>query len=192
MARPKILLFAGSIREGSFNTSLVHAAARRFAAAEADVMVFSLLDYPIPLYDPAIEAVGIPEPVNALHALFSTHDGIFIATPEYNAFPSPLLLNALDWLSRVRHYEGGMIEAFARPIFALGAASPSPIGGYRALMMLRQKMALGLGATVVPAMVAVPAAYQAFAGPGDLASEQDAANLDKAVHQLLEAVAQRA
>ncbi|WP_372731391.1 NADPH-dependent FMN reductase [Novosphingobium sp.] len=191
MALPRILLVSGSTREGSFNESLVNATARKFGAAGAEALPISLRNYPMPFCDQGVAEAGIPDSVNALHALFATHDGIFLATPEYNAFPSPLLLNMIDWISRVRHYEGGMIEAFERPVYAIGAASPSPIGGYRALMMLRQKLALGVGATVVPAMAAVPAAYQAFDGQGDLVNEQDAGHLDKVVCQLLDAVTQR-
>ncbi|MDT0510264.1 NAD(P)H-dependent oxidoreductase [Novosphingobium sp. MMS21-SN21R] len=192
MTRARILLIAGSTRDGSFNQSLVSAATRKFNAAGADALPLSLQDYDMPLCDAGVSERGIPDAVTALHALFAAHDGIFLATPEYNSFPSPLLLNMIDWLSRVRHYEGGMIEAFERSVFGIGAASPSPIGGYRALMMLRQKLALGVGATVVPAMIAVSAAYQAFDAEGNLANEQDAQNLDKVVHQLLEAVRQRA
>ena len=66
----------------------------------------------MPLYAAEIEAEGVPDSVHSLYAQFATHEGIFIATPEYNAFPSSLLLNALDWMSRVRHHDGGMVEAF--------------------------------------------------------------------------------
>ncbi len=28
-------------------------------------------------------------------------DAVLIVTPEYNGFPTPLLINALDWMSRI-------------------------------------------------------------------------------------------
>ena len=183
------MVLSGLLREGSFNSALCDAVAREVENQGAQVTRCSLADYPMPIYDAAIEAAGIPEPVLALHALFSAQDGIFIATPEYNSFPSPLLLNALDWMSRVRHYEGGMVEAFERPVFAISAASPSPIGGYRALTALRQKLSLGLGAFVVPAMAHVAAAYQAFGEDDDLLGEHDRNALAKVARQLIERIA---
>lgn len=184
----KILIISGSVRPGSFNSLLADEAARAADRLGGSPTRIDLRDFEMPLYNAEIEAQAIPTAVMALHDRFSSHQGIFIATPEYNAFPSPMLLNTLDWLSRVRHYEGGMIDAFERPVFAISAASPSPIGGYRALTALRQKLALGLGAFVVPAMAAVPAAYQAFDAEGLLALDADRTALDKTVQQLLDRI----
>lgn len=185
MTAPRILVLAGSLRNGSFNGRLADAAARSIDAQGGSATRIDLGDHPMPFVDAGYEPGDIPEPVHTLHAMFGQHDGVFIATPEYNAFPSPLLFNALDWLSRVRHYEGGMVEVFERPLFAISAASPSPIGGYRALMALRQKLELGLGATVVPAMAWIAAAYQAFDEAGNLAADNDQAMLDRTLGQLL-------
>ncbi|MCB9954859.1 MAG: NAD(P)H-dependent oxidoreductase [Caulobacterales bacterium] len=188
MKTPKILTLSGSLRPQSFNTALAELAAREFAARGAQVTRCSLSNFSMPIYDARIEAEGIPESAISLHSLFSAHDGIFIASPEYNSFPPPLLLNALDWMSRVRHNEGGMAEAFETPVFAIGSASPSPVGGYRALTAFRQKLSLGLGAFVAPAMVAVAAAYQAFDQEGNLVAERDKAALKKVVGQLLDRI----
>lgn len=188
MTAPKILVFAGSVRQGSFNGKLAEAAAKSIEAQGASVTRLDLGEYPLSLYDAEIEAAGIPEPVLALHEQFSSHDGVFIASPEYNSFPSPLLLNVLDWLSRVRHYEGGMVEAFERPVYAISSASPGPLGGYRGLMALRQKLELGLGATVLPAMAAVGTAHEALDADGNLLlNDWNRAMLDKAVGQLIAA-----
>jgi chromate reductase len=182
---PRVLVLAGSTRAGSFNTLLATAASRLVQAGGGQATLINLRDYPSVLVDAEVSSGEIPKIILELHALFSAHDGVFIATPEYNSFPSPLLLNTLDWISRVRHYDGGMVEAFERPLFAVSAASPSPIGGYRALMALRQKLELGLGATVIPAMAAVATAHQAFDAQGKLESERDKAQLGKVVDQLL-------
>jgi chromate reductase, NAD(P)H dehydrogenase (quinone) len=48
MRRPKILVFAGSIRTGSFNGRLAALAARELALLAADVTRISLADYPLP------------------------------------------------------------------------------------------------------------------------------------------------
>jgi len=189
MTTARILVFAGSLRSESFNRKLAEAAARRIEAKGGLVTRLDLGDYPLPIYHADVEGAGIPEAALALHDQFSSHNGIFIASPEYNSFPPPLLLNALDWLSRVRHNEGGMIEAFEKPAFAIGSASPGILGGYRALTALRHKLSLGLGAMVVPAMTAVMAAYQAFDADGNLHSDGDKAMLDKTIGQLRAAVA---
>ncbi len=62
MPAPKILVFAGSIRTGSFNARLAALATKEFALADADVTRISLLDYPMPIYDGDLEArSGPPE-----------------------------------------------------------------------------------------------------------------------------------
>lgn len=188
MSVPRILVVCGSTRAGSFNCLLAAAAARAIAVKGASATVANLADYPMVLVDAGVSTGDMPEAVEQLHALFAAHEGIFLVTPEYNAFPSPLLLNTLDWLSRVRHYEGGMDEVFGKPLYAVAAASPSPIGGYRALMALRQKLEIGLGATTIPAMVHIAAAYQAFDEAGALKSVADNAMIDRAVGQLVERI----
>lgn len=174
MASPRILVFSGSIRSGSFNVRLAKLAARALAEAGATVTAISLRDYPLPIYDGDTEAAaGPPEHAVALQALFSAHQGIFIAAPEYNAGVSPLLKNTIDWISRVRD-NGGQAAAFGRPVFALGSASPGPLGGYRGLITLRQSLALGLQAVVLPPMVTIAAAAQAFTEDGALKDERPA------------------
>lgn len=184
MTSPGILVMSGSTRDGSFNTLLANAAARNIVARGGTATLIDLADYPMDFVDGGNSNGETPPAVAELHARFAAHDGILLITPEYNSFPSPLLLNTLDWLSRVRHYEGGMDEVFGRPLYAVCAASPSPIGGYRALMALRQKLGIGLGATVIPAMAHIAAAYEAFDADGDLKSDANEAMLDKVVNQL--------
>lgn len=185
MTASPILIFSGSTRAGSFTNLLAQTVARLVDARGGKATLVDLAHYPMDFVDAGNSGGAMPQPVEALHELFSAHKGIFIITPEYNAFPPPLLLNALDWLSRVRHYEGGMVEAFEQPLFALGAASPSPIGGYRALMALRQKLELGLGATVIPSMIAIASAFKAFDADGNLLSDTDQTGAAKTVDQLL-------
>ena len=49
MPVPKILVFAGSTRTGSFNARLAALAAKELALTGADVTRISLVDYPLPL-----------------------------------------------------------------------------------------------------------------------------------------------
>lgn len=185
MSSPRVLVISGSTREGSFNRLAAAAVARAINAAGGNASLADLAEYPLELIDAGNSAGELPAAVHDLHALVAGHDGIVLATPEYNAFPSPLLLNTLDWLSRVRHYDGGMDEVFGRPLYAVLAASPSPIGGYRALIALRQKLELGLGATVIPAMAHIATAFQAFDEHGELKLEQDRSMIERVARQLV-------
>ena len=90
------------------------------------------------------------------------HHGVFIASPEYSASVTPLLKNAIDWVSRVRERGDPLYAAFKNRVFAISAASPTNTGGLRSLMALRQILELGCGALVIPEQVAVQNAEQAF------------------------------
>ena len=53
--KPKILAFAGSTRDDSFNKKLVKIAAAGASESDADVTVIDLRDFPMPLYDEDLE-----------------------------------------------------------------------------------------------------------------------------------------
>ena len=184
MTSPRILVFAGSIRNGSFNARLAAVAAKELALAQADVTLISLADYPMPLYDGNAEtASGPPENAVKLKRLMCTQHGVFIASPEYNASITPLLKNTLDWVSRVREGKEPPLAAYKTRVFALGAASNGTYGGMRSLIALRHVLELGCGALVIPEQVAVRDAAQAF---------DDAENLkDERTSRLLTAVTSR-
>src|SRR5215813_8904794 len=124
MSVSKILVFAGSIRTGSFNARLAALAAKELALAGADVTRISLEDYPLPLYDGDDERKsGVPVSALNLKALLAAHHGVFIASPEYNASVTPLLKNAIDWVTRVQARGEAPLEVFKRRVFAIGGAS---------------------------------------------------------------------
>jgi NAD(P)H-dependent FMN reductase len=187
MGTPKILVFAGSIRTGSFNGRLAALAAKELALAEADVTSISLADYPMPLYDGNLEAAsGPPDNALKLKRLICLQQGVFIASPEYNASITPLLKNTLDWVSRVREGREPPLAAYKNRVFALGAASNGTYGGMRSLIALRQVLELGCGALVIPEQVAVREAAQAFDEDGHLKDERTTALLKTVVNRLVE------
>jgi chromate reductase, NAD(P)H dehydrogenase (quinone) len=163
MAIPKILVFASSTRTGSYNVKLAALAAKELTLIDADVTRISLGDFPLPLYDADLDARS-GQPANALKLkqMIMAHHGVFIASAEYSASVTPLLKNAIDWVSRVRERGDPTYAAFKNRIFALSAASVGPGGGLRSLMALRQILELGCGALVIPEQVSIPAADQAF------------------------------
>ena len=163
MAPPKILVLPGSLRTGSHNVRLAALATKELTLLDADVTRISLADYPLPLYDADVDARGgQPENAVRLKQMIASHHGIFIASPEYSASVTPLLKNAIDWVSRVREKGDPTYAAFKNRVFAIASASPARAGGLRSLMALRQILELGCGALVVPEQVAVSDAERAF------------------------------
>ena len=189
----RILTLAGSLRTGSFNRKLAAVITGKLRdAPDVDVLALDLADYPLPLYNGDDEArAGVPAPALALHELFRTSHGVFIASPEYNAGLTPLLVNTLAWVSRVST-DGGMAAAFGGPVFAIGGASPGALGGYRGLMALRNSLELQLGARVLNTMISVATAHEAFDESGALKGERHRGIATRLVDQLvIEATAVR-
>jgi chromate reductase len=184
---PRILVFAGSTRTGSFNARLAASTAKGLARAEAEVSLISLVDYPMPLYDGNLEATsGPPEAAVKLKRMMCAHHGVFIASPEYNASITPLLKNAIDWVSRVRDGKEPPLAAYRDRAFALGSASNGSYGGMRSLITLRQVLELGCGALVIPEQIVVRGAATAFDDMDNLADDQLASLLDIVVRRLIE------
>ncbi|MDR6953522.1 NAD(P)H-dependent FMN reductase [Ancylobacter sp. 3268] len=199
MRPPKILSFAGSIRTGSYSAHLAALAAKELALLGAEPVLISLQDYPLPIYDADLEAEeGVPQAAEQLRDQLALADGVFIATPEYNASVPPLLKNAIDWASRAKGISGGSAagggghDPFKGPVFAIGSTSPGALGGYRAAMMLRQVLALGLSALVLAEQAMVPAAHQAFTDAGDFKDDRQLERLRGTLRALIDQSALRA
>ena len=114
---------SGSLRRGSFNTSLLRAASELMPEG-AHLTMGTIRS--IPLYDADLEAAeGIPPPVIELKEQIAASDGLMLATPEYNNSMPGVFKNAIDWLSRppadIKRVFGG------KPVALLGA-SPGGFG----------------------------------------------------------------
>ena len=97
MKTPRILVFGGSLRAASFNQKIAALAAQGARDAGADVTLIALRDFPLPLFDEDLEsASGMPENAKNLKDLFLAHDGLIIASPEYNGSFSAILKNSID------------------------------------------------------------------------------------------------
>jgi chromate reductase, NAD(P)H dehydrogenase (quinone) len=193
MPVPKILVFAGSIRSGSHNARLAALAAKELALTGAEVSRISLEDYPLPIYNGDDEAKsGVPANARNLKQMMAEHQGVFIASPEYNASITPLLKNTIDWISRVRERGEPPLAVFKNRVFAIGGASDSPYGAMRSLMALRQVLELGCGALVLPEQITVFRASEAFDEMDDLKEERAAATLKRVAQRLVDAAREMA
>lgn len=191
MAALKILVIPGSLRTGSINARLAAVAAKELVLLDVDVTLISLADYPLPIYDGDLEAKsGVPANAVNLKRMIGAHHGVFIVSPEYNSSVPPLLKNAIDWVTRVRDRNETFGQVFRERAFAIGAASDGKFGGLRVLMALRQILALGCGATVVPKQMGLSFADQAFDEMDRLKNPADAELLRGTLHQLVDVAQQ--
>ncbi len=170
MPTPKLLAFAGSLRRDSFNKKLVKIAADGARAAGAEVTVLDLADFPMPIYDGDLEAKdGLPEHARRFREALKAHNGLLIASPEYNSSVSAALKNAIDWASRPDSKipgEPGLV-AFGGKVAAIMSASPGALGGLRGLVHLRSILG-NIQVLVLPEQLAINTAHEAFNPDGSL------------------------
>ena len=158
----KLLAFAGSTRTGSLNQALLDLAVAEARGRGAEVTSIRLKDFILPLYDGDLEASDFPPAARELKALFQTHQGFLIATPEYNGSVSGVLKNAIDWVSRPTDGENLVaLSAFRGKVAGLMAASISPFGGLRGITHMRQILST-IQTLVATEQVLIPFAHGAF------------------------------
>ena len=168
MEKCKILAFAGSLRQGSFNKKLLKIAIQGAKEAGADVTTIDLADFRMPVYDGDEEvAHGIPEIAKKLKNLMIAHDGFLIACPEYNSSIPGAFKNVIDWVSRPEKGEKISLPAFRNKVAAIMSASPSGLGGLRGLVHLRA-MLENIFVMVLPEQTTIPNAPEAFDENGQL------------------------
>ena len=118
-----IVGLSGSLRQGSYNTALLRAAAEQMPAGST-LVVESIRD--VPLYDGDLEAAhGSPPAVARLKDAIGRADGLLLATPEYNHGIPGVAKNAIDWLSRPA---ADISRVFGAKPVALIGASPGNFG----------------------------------------------------------------
>ncbi len=174
MTAAKILAFAGSARQDSYNKKLVKIAVEGAKSVGAEVTYLDFGDLPLPLYDEDLEtAEGFPENALKLKAMMKAHQGFLIACPEYNSSITPLLKNAIDWASRSEPGEPSLV-CFKEKTAVLMSASPGGLGGLRGLVHVRSILS-SIGVLVLPDQKAIGSAYQAFDENGNLKDESQQA-----------------
>ncbi len=150
----KLVAFAGSTREKSFNQAILDVAVEGAREAGAEVNLISLSDYPMPIFNQDDEAMhGIPEQAQQFKELLIGADGFLIASPEYNSSYPALLKNAIDWASRQAGDEK-VLAAYKGKVAGIMAASEGALGGMRVLVTLRMLLE-NIGTMVLPNQKAI-------------------------------------
>ena len=178
----QILAVSGSLRAGSYNTSLLRAAIDAAPAGLEITLSDPVLIANLPLYNEDIDGAAVSEPVALLRGEWGAADGILFATPEYNgSFPGGLK-NAIDWASRP------IAEAALRnkTVSVIGA-STGQFGAMWAQADLRKSLGLA-GARVVGDELPVTRAQDKFDNQGRLLDTELHERLRLALETLRDAV----
>jgi NAD(P)H-dependent FMN reductase len=184
----RILAFSGSLRRDSFNQKLARIAADAARAAGATVTVLDLRDVPMPLFSEDLEqSEGLPAGARKLKELMLAHEGLLIASPEYNSSISAALKNAIDWASRAAPGEPPL-ACFVDKVAGLMATSPGTLGGLRGLVTLRMILS-NINVLVLPNQLTVPRAHEAFGDDGRLKDAKQQAAIEKLAAKLTSVIA---
>lgn len=167
----QLLGLSGSLRQDSYNSHLLRAAAASMPAG-SHLDIGSIRG--IPLYDGDLEAGGIPDAVRSLKDAIAAADGIVIATPEYNYSVPGVLKNALDWLSRPHE---DLARVFAgKPVSVMGATMGRSGTANAQKSLLPTLRILGMRPWSETDLL-VSGAHHVFDGDGALIDERVAAAL---------------
>ena len=183
----KILIFAGSTRQDSYNRKLAKVAASMAEQQGTKPTLLELSDYDIPLYNADLEAQGTPADVVRLKQAMYDHAAWIICCPEYNGSYPALLKNAIDWASSpVKNdpqWSDGVLP-FRNKVVGMASASPGGMGGLRAQSHLAPLL-LNLECWVAPHSHAVGHAAEAFDASGHLVRTHNQQGMEALVQQVL-------
>ena len=168
---------AGSIREDSYNRSILEAA-RSLAGDEVEIEIVDLDD--IPPYDADVEADGDPQAVSVFKKRIREADALLIATPEYQHGVPGVLKNALDWASR----PPGDAPLNGKPTAIMGA-TPGSYGTARAQEQLRTTLVYNECPMVKSPEVLIADADEKIDDEGRVTDEQTREFIDELLRELV-------
>ena len=183
----KLLVFAGSTREQSFNRKLAKVTAGLARAAGAEVTHLELGDFDVPMYNADLEARGTPPDVMRLKEIFFEHPAWIVCAPEYNASYPALLKNTLDWISSPVKGDPVWNDDFRSTrgkVVGMLSASPGALGGLRSQSHLAPLL-LNLHCWVSPVSYALSRAGEAFDAEGNLAADAARKRVQAVIDQVL-------
>jgi NAD(P)H-dependent FMN reductase len=183
----KLLVFAGSTRQNSWNRKLAKVVVPMAAASGAEVTHIELGDFDVPMYNADLEARGTPADVIRLKEIFFEHPAWIVCTPEYNASYPALVKNTFDWISSpvkghaVWHDD---FRATRGKVVGVLSASPGALGGLRSQSHL-VPLLFNLHCWVSPQVFALGRAADAFDAQGGLVADASRARVQAVIDQVL-------
>ncbi|MEO8653100.1 MAG: NAD(P)H-dependent oxidoreductase [Ramlibacter sp.] len=183
----KLLVFAGSTRQNSWNRKLAKVAAAMARASGAEVTHIELADFDVPMYNADLEALGTPPDVMKLKQLTYDHPAWIICTPEYNASYPALLKNTIDWISSPVKGDPVWSDGFRSSrgkVVGVLSASPGALGGLRSQSHLAPLL-LNLLCWVAPRNHALGRAADAFDAAGELTQDLARQQIQAVIDQTL-------
>jgi chromate reductase len=185
MQRMKVLIFAGSTRQQSYNRKLARVTAEMARASGAEVTHLELGDFNVPMYNADLEAQGTPADVMRLKQIFFEHPAWIVCTPEYNASYPALVKNTFDWISSPVKSDPAWTEGFKSTrgkVVGVLSASPGALGGLRSQSHL-VPLLLNLHCWVAPQNYG--RAAEAFDAEGRLVNEAARKPIQAVIDQVL-------
>lgn len=161
----KILAFAGSLRENSYNKRVLNVAIEGARKAGAEVTVVDLRDFPMPIFNADEYEKRFDDNALRFQDLLNEHDGLLVASPEYNGSIPGGMKNIIDWASRPSPKYPQPVQAFKHKTAALITASPGSFGGIRCLAHMRGMFSI-MFVHVLPVEIAVTFVKDKFDGDG--------------------------
>jgi chromate reductase, NAD(P)H dehydrogenase (quinone) len=183
----KLLVFAGSTRQNSWNRKLAKVAAAMARTSGAEVTHIELADFDVPMYNADLEARGTPPDVTKLKHITYEHPAWIICTPEYNASYPALLKNTIDWISSPVKGDPVLSDGFRSTrgkVVGILSASPGALGGLRSQSHLAPLL-LNLHCWVAPQNFALGRAADAFDAAGELIQEPARKQVQAVIDQTL-------
>jgi chromate reductase, NAD(P)H dehydrogenase (quinone) len=179
----KVLALSGSLRRGSYNSSLLRNAIE-LLGDDVEAEVWDGLKA-VPPYDEDDDGDRAPAAAVDLREAVAGADALLISTPEYNSSVPGQLKNALDWVSRPLATN----SLRNKPAAVIGS-STGAFGAVWAQAELRKVLA-AIGARVVEDGVAVGHAPTRFDAEGRLIDDDVREQLGEVVEALVAAVGGR-
>jgi chromate reductase, NAD(P)H dehydrogenase (quinone) len=187
----KLLVFAGSTRQNSYNRRLAKVVARMARDTGAEVTHIELGDFDVPMYNADLEARGTPADVIKLKQITYEHPAWIICTPEYNASYPALVKNTLDWISSPVKSDPAWSDGFRSTrgkVVGVLSASPGALGGLRSQSHLAPLL-INLQCWLAPKNFALGRAGDAFDEQGGLIQDAARKSVQAVIDQVLWAAA---